>query len=151
MSRNLLKNPSGEEDMAFWKLTQNGGDRWKVEKLPGSCGYGYPDCGVNKYFTTSFALCLKRQVVDLLAEGYSDEDLDAQPDVFVNDWYSGRSDCGFFYLLSVLLLDEEQKVIQEFQESVSLNPDCDDCSWKQVTKIFSNYGPGLRFISFEHG
>ena len=31
-------------------------------------------------------LCLKRQVIDLLAEGYSPEQLDAQPAVHVEDW-----------------------------------------------------------------
>ncbi|KAL0978451.1 hypothetical protein UPYG_G00170580 [Umbra pygmaea] len=152
MSRNLLKNPAGEEDMAFWELTENGGSQWKVEELPGDSGYEFAVGGVTKYFTTSYELCLKRQVVDLLAEGYSGEDLDAQPDVTVEDWYSGRSDCGCSYQLSVLLLDADQEVIQEFtNDPVTLDPDCDDCSWKQVRHTFSNYGPGLRFISFEHG
>lgn len=31
-------------------------------------------------------LCLKRQVVDLVAEGYTPDDLDAQPAVSVEDW-----------------------------------------------------------------
>lgn len=31
-------------------------------------------------------LCLKRQVIDLLAEGYSSKQLDAQPPVTVEDW-----------------------------------------------------------------
>lgn len=31
-------------------------------------------------------LCLKRQVIDLLAEGYTLEQLDAQPPVKVEDW-----------------------------------------------------------------
>ena len=32
-------------------------------------------------------LCLKRQVIDLMAEGYSSEQLDAQPVVNMEDWW----------------------------------------------------------------
>ncbi|KAG7477702.1 hypothetical protein MATL_G00072500 [Megalops atlanticus] len=152
MARNLLKNPCGEEQMDCWELTENGGSEWRVEELPGDCGHAFCDEAVTKYFATSFELCLKKQVVDLLAEGYSADELDAQPAVTVEDWYSGRSDCGCTYQLSVALLDENQEVLQEFKpDNVTLDPDCDDCSWRQVTHTFSDYGPGLRFISFEHG
>lgn len=35
--------------------------------------------------------------------------------------------------MTVCLLDDNQEVIQEFKpEPVTLDPDCDDCSWKQV-------------------
>lgn len=81
--------------------------------------------------------------------------------------------------MTVCLLDENHEVIQEFRpDSVTLDPDCDDCSWKEVFKspfnskksdsscitahsgflsvlqvnhMFSDYGPGMRYISFEHG
>ncbi|XP_060897442.1 F-box only protein 2 isoform X1 [Labrus bergylta] len=152
MARNLLKNPSGEEELEFWELTENGGSQWKVEEMPGDCGFDFCSDGVTKYFATSFELCLKRQVVDLLAEGYTEEQLDAEPAVTVEDWYCGRTDCGCTYQMSVCLLDDNQEVLQEFKpEPVTLDPDCDDCSWKQVIHTFSDYGPGMRFISFEHG
>lgn len=138
--------------MEYWELTENGGSQWKVEDMPGDCGHASFDDGVTKFFSTSFELCLKRQVVDLLAEGYSVDDLDAQPGVNVEDWYSGRTDCGCIYQLTVCLLDENQEVMNEFKpEQVTLDPDSDDCSWKQMSHSFSDYGPGLRFISFEHG
>ncbi|KAL3977743.1 DNA helicase MCM8 [Sarotherodon galilaeus] len=152
MARNLLKNPSGEEELNFWELIENGGSQWKVEDMPGDCGHDFCSEGVTKYFATSFELCLKRQVIDLLAEGFSSEQLDAQPPVTVQDWYCGRTDCGCTYQMTVCLLDENHEVIQEFRpDSVTLDPDCDDCSWKQVSHTFSDYGPGMRFISFEHG
>ncbi|KAM6980787.1 F-box only protein 2 [Aplochiton taeniatus] len=153
MTRNLLKNPNGEEQMEFWELTENGGSQWKCEELPGDCGHDFcGDNSVTKCFSTSFELCLKRQVIDLQAEGYSPDDLDAQPTVTVEDWYSGRTDCGCTYQLTVCLLDENQMVLQEFQPSpLTLDPDCDDCSWKKMTHTFSEYGHGLRFITFEHG
>ena len=47
--------------------------------------------------------------------------------------YCGRTDCGCTYQMSASLLDENQEVIQEFKpDHVTLDPDSDDCSWKQV-------------------
>ncbi|KAL1264992.1 hypothetical protein QQF64_003019 [Cirrhinus molitorella] len=153
MPGNLLKNPNGDEGLDHWELTENGGDQWQTEGMPGDCGHGFNDDSVTKYFSTSFEQCLKRQVIDLLAEGYDPENLDiAQPAVHVEDWYCSRTDCGCIYKLTVCLLDENQEIICEFNpDEVTLNPDCDDCSWKQVSHTFTDYGPGLRFISFEHG
>ncbi|KAM9361765.1 F-box only protein 2 isoform 2-T2 [Symphorus nematophorus] len=136
----------------YWDLTENGGSQWKVEDMPGDCGYDFCNDSVTKYFATSFELCLKRQVIDLIAEGYSSEQLDGQPAVTVEDWYCGRSDCGCTYQMTVYLLNEIHDVIQEFKpDPVTLDPENNDCSWKQVTHTFSDYGTGMRHISFEHG
>ncbi|XP_060766696.1 F-box only protein 2 [Neoarius graeffei] len=153
MARNLLKNPSGEADgMDFWDVTENGGKGWFLEDMPGDCGHEFSDETVTKYFCTSFELCLKNQMIDLVAEGYAPDDLDNQPAVTVQDWYCSRTDCGCMYQLAVSLLDENKEVLQEWRpENVTLDPDTDDCSWRQVTHTFYDYGPGLRFISFEHG
>ncbi|XP_048877618.1 F-box only protein 2 isoform X3 [Brienomyrus brachyistius] len=149
MARNLLKNSCGEEMLEFWELTENGGSEWKVEPVPGDCGHAFCNEAVSTCFATSFELCLKRQVVNLVEEGFSTHDLDSQPAVTVEDWYSSRTDCGCVYQLSVSLLDENHEVLQEFNpEEVTLDP---GCSWKQVSHSFTDYGPGLRFISFEHG
>ncbi|TNM89257.1 F-box only protein 2 [Takifugu flavidus] len=152
MTRNLLKNPNGEEELEFWDLTENGGSQWKVEEMPGDCGYEFCNSEVTKYFATSFELCLKRQVIDLVAEGFTAAQLDAQPAVRVEDWYCGRTDSGCTYQMTAALLDENHLVIQEFKpEPVTLDPDSDDCSWRQVSHTFTDYGPGLSYISFEHG
>ncbi|XP_034023303.1 F-box only protein 2 [Thalassophryne amazonica] len=152
MARNLLKNPSGQEQLEFWELTANGGNEWKVEDMPGDCGHDFCNDEVTTYFATSYELCLKKQVVDLLAEGYSYEELDTSPNITVEDWYCGRTDCGCTYQISVCLLDENQEVKEEFKpHPVILDPDFSECSWKQVSHTFSDYSPGIRFISFEHG
>ncbi|KAJ3603004.1 hypothetical protein NHX12_030748 [Muraenolepis orangiensis] len=153
MAQNLLKNPNGEEDLEFWELTENGGSEWKVEDLPGDCGYEFGSEEVTKYFATSFERCLKKQEIDLLADGYTPETLDSQPAVTVEDWYGGRTDCGCSYEFTVCLMDENHEVLQKLKpDPVTLEPDTDEgCSWKQVSHTFSDYGPGLRFISFEHG
>lgn len=49
--------------------------------------------------------------------------------------YSGRTDCGCTYQMTALLLDENHLVIKEFRpECVVLDPDSDDCSWRQVSR-----------------
>jgi len=49
--------------------------------------------------------------------------------------YCGRSDCGCSYQMIVCLLDENHEVLEEFKaEPVTLDPEGDDCSWKQVFK-----------------
>lgn len=49
--------------------------------------------------------------------------------------YCGRTDCGCSYQMTVSLLDENHEVIQEFKpDPVTLDPDCDDCSWRQVRR-----------------
>ncbi|XP_061076831.1 F-box only protein 2-like isoform X2 [Conger conger] len=152
MTKNLLKNPCGEGNMESWEVTENGGDSWHVEDMPGASGHAFHDAAVTKYFATSYALCLKKQVVDLLAEGFPADYLDAQPPVTVEDWYCGRSDSGFLYELTVSLLDDNEKILQRFRpDEVAVDAEKDDCSWTKVTHKFSGYGPGLRFISFEHG
>uniref|UniRef100_A0A8C1WZK4 Zgc:175088 n=1 Tax=Cyprinus carpio TaxID=7962 RepID=A0A8C1WZK4_CYPCA len=134
MPGNLLKNPNGYEDLEHWELTENGGDQWRTEDMPEDCGHTFNDESITKYFCTSFELCMKRQVIDLLAEGYDPENLDiAQPAVNVEDWFCSRADCGCIYMLTVTLLDENLEVIEEFKpDEVTLDPDSDDCSWKQV-------------------
>ncbi|KAM9860313.1 F-box only protein 2 [Aulostomus maculatus] len=152
MARNLLKNPCGEDQLESWELVVNGGSQWRVEDMPGDCGHDFTNKAVGTYFATSFELCLKRQVIDLIQEGYTSEQLDAQPVITVEDWYCSRMDCGCTYQMTVCLLDENHEVIEEFNpELVTLDPDVDDCSWKQITFTFREYGPGVRFISFEHG
>ncbi|XP_041129000.1 F-box only protein 2-like isoform X2 [Polyodon spathula] len=85
--RNLIQNPHGAEQLEGWEITENGGCQWRVEELPGDCGKEFPDETVQSYFATSFELCLKKQLVDLRAEGCSEELLDTvQPKIMVQDW-----------------------------------------------------------------
>ncbi|KFO31599.1 F-box only protein 2 [Fukomys damarensis] len=138
--RNLLRNPCGEEDLEGWCDVEHGGDGWRVEELPGDSGVEFPqDDSVKKYFASSFEWCRKAQVIDLQAEGYWEELLDTtQPAIVVKDWYSGRSDAGCLYELSVKLLSEHEDVLAEFNTG-------------QICHTFTDYGPGVRFVRFEHG
>ncbi|XP_069597966.1 F-box only protein 2-like [Ranitomeya imitator] len=148
MPKNLIKNSCGAEGLKYWEDIQSGGDGWKVEDLPDDNSGQFPFIG--KFFATSFELCSKSQVIDLLEEGYTKDVLDAQPHIVVNDWYSCRTDCGCSYDLSVQLLSEKREVISEFNIKYQTIP-ITDGSWKQVSYTFWKYGAGVRFIKFTHG
>ncbi|XP_057567535.1 F-box only protein 2 [Hippopotamus amphibius kiboko] len=152
--RNLLRNACGEEDLEGWCDVEHGGDGWRVEELPGDCGVEFiHDESVKKYFASSFEWCRKAQVIDLQAEGYWEELLDTtQPAIVVKDWYSSRRDAGCLYELTVKLLSEHEDVLAEFNSGqVAVPQDSDDGGWIEISHTFTDYGPGVRFVRFEHG
>ncbi|XP_051029655.1 F-box only protein 2 [Phodopus roborovskii] len=149
--RNLLRNPCGEEDLEGWCDVEHGGDGWRVEEVPGDSGVEFTqDDSVKKYFASSFEWCRKAQVIDLQAEGYWEELLDTtQPAIVVKDWYSGRTDAGSLYELTVRLLSEHEDVLAEFNTGQVAVPE--DGGWMEISHTFTDYGPGVRFVRFEHG
>ncbi|XP_077314085.1 F-box only protein 2-like [Lithobates pipiens] len=152
MARNLIKNGCGDEEFEFWEIGENGGDGWKVEEVPGDCGASFPDDGVQKYFASSFEWCSKSQLIDLVAEGFSEEVLDnEQPNIVVSDWYSGRTDAGCLYDLCVELLSDTRDVIAEHRSDTITIPQSTESIWREITHTFSGYGPGVRFVQFKHG
>ncbi|NXE94121.1 FBX2 protein, partial [Menura novaehollandiae] len=150
--KNLIKNPCGEEDLEHWGEVENGGDGWKIEELPGDFGKEFPSEEVHKYFVTSYEWCRKAQVIDLRAEGYWEELMDTtQPKIMVRDWYAGRSDAGCLYELCVKLLSENEDVLAEYKTETVTIPQDNDANWTEISHTFANYGPGVRFVCFEHG
>ncbi|KAL4645991.1 F-box only protein 6-like isoform X1 [Arapaima gigas] len=148
--RNLLKNPRAEEQFKDWEIVENGGDRWQIEDM--SEQHLLPDETVQKYFVTSYHLCLKSQLIDLAKEGYSPKFMDEiQPDIVVTDWYSPRRDCGCVYNVCVELLNQKRKVIQKFSPEPVYFEQWNDMQWQQMRHVFGGYGPGVRFIRFTHG
>ncbi|XP_078281301.1 F-box only protein 2 [Rhinoraja longicauda] len=149
---NLIKNPCGEEEFNFWELTDNDGNGWNVEDLPGDSGKPFPDQRIQKYFVTSFEWCRKTQLINLVSEGFDAEELDSlQPAISVKDWYAGRHDSGFFYDLHVELLSEDMSVIQEYKSDEIQVPQWSDAEWKEISTTFTSYGPGVRYVKFTHG
>lgn len=151
--RNLLKNPSGEEEFEFWTIEDEGGDCWKIETLPGDNGVEFPSDGVQKYFATSYENCSKSQTIDLLAEGFWEELMDnSQPKIVVEDWYAARTDAGCLYELWVQLLGENHEALAEFKTDGPITIEqFSDGSWNKISHTFSGYGPGVRFVRFQHG
>ncbi|XP_056398200.1 F-box only protein 6-like [Hyla sarda] len=150
--RNLLENPCAADGFNSWNIEQNGGNQWKIEDLPGNHGQDHPLQDVTKYFVTSYRPCKKSQLIDLKKMGYGKKLLDLiQPDIVISDWYAARADCGCTYEVHVKLLSEKNKIIKEFQPEPVIIEQWSDAQWRQMTHTFSNYGPGVRYVYFQHG
>nr|XP_055043310.1 F-box only protein 44-like [Misgurnus anguillicaudatus] len=145
---NLLNNPRAEDEFNGWKIVENGGDEWKIEENFADL----PNDNNDKCFVTSYWLCLKQQLINLKNEGYSPALMDhLQPDIKISDWYAPRRDCGCHYEICVELLDQEKNPISVFQPEKVFFEQWNDQQWCQMTHVFKNYGPGVRFIRFTHG
>ncbi|CAM4681005.1 unnamed protein product [Leuciscus chuanchicus] len=145
INRNLLKNPSAQNDLQGWEIVQNGGDHWVTA---GNRNI-FP---VTRCFVTSYGSCLKQQLIDLTKEGYSGAFMDQQqPHIKISDWYAPHSDCGSEYQICVELLDEKKKPISTFQPEKVFFQKGKNYPWCQMTHVFMDYGLGVRFIRFTHG
>ncbi|KAM5142171.1 F-box only protein 6-like [Mantella aurantiaca] len=150
--RNLIRNPCALEEFNSWTLEENGGDCWKVEDLPGDSGENFPDQTVTKYFVTSYGFCLKSQLIDLKKMGYSTKLLDKlQPNIVIKDWYAARKDCVSQYQLLVRLLSKKKTTLREFTPDATFIEQWSNGCWQQTTYRFSDYGPGVRYVHFQHG
>lgn len=146
--RNLLRNTKAEEKFNYWQIVSNGGDRWKIEAPMAQ----HPNEAVKKIFVTSYGMCLKLQLIDLQSEGYNSIFMDQyQPAIKITDWYAARWDCACEYTIKVELLNQKKKCIQSFEPETVYIPQWNDQQWYQMTHIFKNYGPGVRYIRFVHG
>ncbi|KAJ8257819.1 hypothetical protein GJAV_G00190070 [Gymnothorax javanicus] len=147
--RNLLKNPSAEDEFRGWTIVENGGDKWSIEEAD---NVPLPDETVKKFFVTSFYPCKKMQLINLVKEGYNPAFMDEiQPDIVISDWYAPRWDCGSLYEICVELLDKEKKVVHKFSPEPVYFEQWNDQKWQEMTHVFRGYGPGVRFIRFCHG
>ncbi|XP_026223415.1 F-box only protein 44-like [Anabas testudineus] len=146
--RNLLKNPRAEDQFQDWQILERGGNGWKVEdvRVP------HPDERVQKSFVTSYFFCTKSQLIDLEREGYNPAFMDHfQPDIKISDWYAQRWDCACQYKICVELLIQNKKPVHTFApKTIFLKPWSDE-KWYQMSHVFQNYGPGVRYIRFTHG
>ncbi|KAF7664179.1 hypothetical protein LDENG_00185750 [Lucifuga dentata] len=97
-------------------------------------------------------MCMKSQLIDLEEEGYNPSFMDQfQPDIKISEWYVPRHDCGCQYHIHVELLDQRKKPIQTFAPDTVYFEQWNDQKWNQMTHVFQNYGPGVRYIQFIHG
>lgn len=49
------------------------------------------------------------------------------------------------------LLSENEDVLAEYKSETVTIPQDSDASWTEISHTFSSYGPGVRFVHFEHG
>ncbi|XP_037543556.1 F-box only protein 50 [Nematolebias whitei] len=92
------------------------------------------------------------QVVDLKAEALWEQLLDDfQPDIVIQDWYEESQLHASIYKLHVKLLGTDKTTVIS-EHSVSPTEDLSTYShiWKEVSHVFSGYGPGVRYVHFQH-
>lgn len=92
------------------------------------------------------------QVVDLKAEGLWDELLDEfQPEIAIQDWYEESQLHDSIYQLHVKLLGADKNtVISEHTVNPTEQRLVYSHEWKEVSHVFSGYGPGVRYVHFLH-
>ncbi|XP_045895728.1 F-box only protein 50 [Micropterus dolomieu] len=92
------------------------------------------------------------QVVDLKAEGLWEELLDDfQPEIVIQDWYEESQLHKSIYQLHVkLLAADKSTVISEHTVNPTEDLSTYSHTWKEVSHVFSGYGPGVRYVSFLH-
>lgn len=152
--KNLLKNHTGEKgNFEHWLITHNGGDRWKLEKPPVgvfNVDGDNSDLNIESSFVSSYGVCVKSQMIDLLKEGFSAQILDTlQPEITVSEYYARRIDCSAEYALHVELLTADKNRVDDIKFKHLLNTE-NSHGWQKVTHTFRNYGPNVRFINFVH-
>uniref|UniRef100_A0A023GJX8 Putative f-box only protein 6 n=1 Tax=Amblyomma triste TaxID=251400 RepID=A0A023GJX8_AMBTT len=150
--RNLLRNVHGDSPkgaFAFWQILENEGDGWKYEETP----KGADPLPLEKQgcFATSFGPCTKLQVINLVGEGVLPVILDNyKPEIEVSEWHAARFDCGCEYRLTVSLLNDKRKVLQEYSTDSIVTEQWLGREWSQVTHVFRDYPSGVRFVQFQH-
>ncbi|XP_066463556.1 F-box only protein 6-like isoform X2 [Eleutherodactylus coqui] len=65
--------------------------------------------------------------------------------------FAARHDCGSQYKLVVQLLSEEKKPLKVFDPDTVMIEQWSDARWHQMEHTFRDYGPGVRYIYFQHG
>uniref|UniRef100_A0A8C5E8M9 FBA domain-containing protein n=1 Tax=Gouania willdenowi TaxID=441366 RepID=A0A8C5E8M9_GOUWI len=169
LDRNLLKNPSPhglskhtpppEPDLP--DMPDRGPPRFQpdgdftdwttsIERLPYDTS-GIPE-GVVICQMPDKSWFTMEQMVDLKAEGLWDELLDEyQPEIFIEDWYEESQLDQHIYELHVKLLGADKSTVI-LEHSVQPTEDLGEYShiWKEVSHKFSGYGPGVRYVHFQH-
>jgi len=147
--RQVLKNGDATDGFNNWTILQNGGNQWKIETGPAaSC----PGTEGNTNFVTSYGWNKKAQTIDLLAEGFTAEELDQAPEIAVSEWMCSRTDCRGLYRLIVELREANNRSVDRFDTGELRAPIAPNWvyPWEEVSHVFKEYGAGVRFIYFEH-
>ncbi|MCX5748920.1 MAG: hypothetical protein NTZ10_01555 [Candidatus Saganbacteria bacterium] len=145
-TNNLLTNPGGESaDTTGWTVIDNGGSGWLV-------GGGFVHSG-NYSFQSSYSWCSMNQTIDLLSKGYSAAQLDAQPVITFKDWVMCRDYFDTYYYMKFdLLAADGVTVISSESIGSQASPVTlpQNTAWTEVSRTFTGYGTGVRYIKFKH-
>jgi hypothetical protein len=142
----LITNPGGETgDLSGWTILQNGGSGW-------AAAAGDPPIHLfgQNVSITSYALDTRDQLLDLIALGYTQAQLDAAPPIAVREWYHGGGyNTADSYYLKVELRDASNKVLASLDDGATMTTT--NGTWQSSAQTFTGYGTGLRYVYFEDG
>ncbi|MFA7314705.1 MAG: peptidoglycan-binding protein [Candidatus Magasanikbacteria bacterium] len=137
---NVLTNHGAESgDASGWSNIVNGGDGWEFDWGSHTGSYG---------FDSSYLWDSMDQTVDLLDAGYSQEELDAIPDIAFSSWITQRGDKTGEYYMIYSLLDVDHNVIETHTYGSEGSPVqlSAGTSWFENTYTFSDYTTSTRFV-----
>uniref|UniRef100_A0A8D2E1U9 F-box only protein 50 n=1 Tax=Sciurus vulgaris TaxID=55149 RepID=A0A8D2E1U9_SCIVU len=146
--RNLLRSPN-PEGINIYQPAPPTGPTWQpLEALGNFRGWHIR----TEKLQQDLSWTVKQQCVNLLAEGLWEELLDdEQPDVTVMDWYEdSRLDQCVYELHVWLLAGDCRTVIAQHHVAPRSSGRGPPGRWIQVSHVFRQYGPGVRFVHFLH-
>ncbi|XP_035215606.1 F-box only protein 27-like isoform X2 [Stegodyphus dumicola] len=117
------------------------------------CGEGAQYC-----FATSYYVCSKHQIIDLVAKGIPAVVLDSGCiKIQVGEWYAARFDCASEYKLTVQLVNEQFRDEEVFVDDFTVDSfefthreeQWTGKEWNLVTHTFDNVIK-TRYVFFEH-
>ncbi|XP_006901144.1 PREDICTED: F-box only protein 50 [Elephantulus edwardii] len=146
--RNLLRSPNPEGINIYEPAPPSGPTRKPLEALGNFRGWFIR----TEALQADRSWTVKQQCVDLLAEGLWEELLDdEQPDITVMDWYEdSRLDTCVYELHVWLLAADRRTVIAQHHVAPQASGRGRRGCWLQVSHVFRQYGPGVRFVHFMH-
>uniref|UniRef100_A0A914USB2 FBA domain-containing protein n=1 Tax=Plectus sambesii TaxID=2011161 RepID=A0A914USB2_9BILA len=153
-NRNLIRNPSGEEELNFWKIMKRDGSGWTIESPPVYCD-GRDFLRARATSLLNKVQRVKEQRIDLIAIGVEALVLDeVKPKIIVSERVSAREDRGYEYQLSAALgvVDEDGLIsdVDEREETVE-KPQWSAGQWQKVEIVFSDYPKGTREVVLRSG
>ncbi|KAF5926416.1 hypothetical protein HPG69_015614 [Diceros bicornis minor] len=146
--RNLLRSPNPEGINIYEPAPSTGPTQQPLETLGNFCGWSIR----TEQLQQNVSWTVKQQCVDLLAQGLWEELLDdEQPDITVMDWYEdSRLDVCVYELHVWLLAADRHTVIAQHHVAPRTSGRGPPGRWVQVSHVFRQYGPGVRFVHFLH-
>lgn len=138
---NLLVNPNADAGLTGWTFSSGTGANMIIQNST----YG-------PAFLSSYNWTTKTQTVDLIAAGYTAAQLDAEPDIYVQEMFKGQaSNFADSYYLKVELRASNNSVISSYTLGSQSSPVTTSSAWDTASHTFTNYGTGVRKVYFESG
>ncbi|XP_019521803.1 PREDICTED: F-box only protein 50 [Hipposideros armiger] len=146
--RNLLRSPNPEGINIYEPAPPTGPTQQPLERLGNFQGWYIK----TEKLPQNLSWTVKQQCVNLLVEGLWEELLDdEQPDITVMDWFEdSRLDVCVYELHVWLLAADRRTVIAQHHVAPRTSWRGSPGHWVQVSHVFRQYGPGVRFVHFLH-